>query len=146
MRLEAGATSHNPSGSGDAGAQRLISEESPKLVSPRGSAGASQRQPSVEDWHRDELERLRAEVAERDEALAAMHDLLNTMQPVPPEPAGPRERHELNVSAYHDSRALVAPKPQGTAQPSPVLVSCSAEECQPTASWTRQQPGDVLVE
>ena len=79
MRLEAGATSHNPSGPGDAGAQRLISEESPEFVSPRGSADASQRQPSVEDRHRDELERLRAEVAERDEALAAMHDLLNTM-------------------------------------------------------------------
>ena len=75
----------------------MISEESPKLVSPRGSAGASQRQPSVEDWHRDELEKLRAEVAERDEALAAMHDLLNAMQPVPPEPAGPRERYELNA-------------------------------------------------
>ena len=100
LRLEAGATSHSPSGPGDAGAQRLISEESPKLVSPRGSAGASQRQPSVEDWHRDELDKLRAEVAERDEALAAMHDLLNAMQPVPPESAGPRERYELGVSAY----------------------------------------------
>ena len=43
MRLKArGAASRNPSGSGDAGAQGLISEESPKLVSPRGSAGASQ--------------------------------------------------------------------------------------------------------
>ena len=49
MRLKAGAASRNPSGSGDAGAQRLISEESPKLVSPRGSAGASQRQRAVEN-------------------------------------------------------------------------------------------------
>ena len=84
LRLKADAASRNPSGSGDAGAQRLISEESPQLVSPRGSASASQRQPSVEDWHRDELEKLRAEVAERDERLAAMHDLLDAMSPEPP--------------------------------------------------------------
>ena len=85
------------SGSGDAGAHHLISDESPKLVSPRGSAGPSQRQPPIEDWHRDELEKLRAEVAERDERLAAMHDLLDAMSPVPPGHAEPREGYELSV-------------------------------------------------
>ena len=46
MRLKAGAESRPPSGSGDAGTPRLISEESTELVSPRGSTGASQRQPA----------------------------------------------------------------------------------------------------
>ena len=97
LRLKADSASRNPSGSGDAGAHPLISDESNKLVSPHGSAGPSQRQPPIEDWHRDELEKLRAEVAERDERLAAMHDLLNAMSPVPPEHAEPREGYELSV-------------------------------------------------
>ena len=39
LRLKADSASRNPSGSGDAGAHPLISDESNKLVSPRESAG-----------------------------------------------------------------------------------------------------------
>ena len=100
MRLEARATSHNPSGPGGAGARRQTSEEGPKFVSPRGNAEVSQRLPSIEEQQRDELEKLRAVVAEQDAAMAAMHDLLDAMQAEPPAPAELKENRELNVSAY----------------------------------------------
>ena len=119
LRLKADAASHNPSGSGDAGAHPLISDESNKLESPHESAGPSQQQPPIEGWPRDELEELRSQVAERDAQLAAMREKLSTASPEPLAPAEPRGGYELSVYQLGSKGMSLETGKQGFPHPAP---------------------------